>query len=316
MWLYGKPREDRSERFQIIKNTKIWATFSGILLSISIVSIAVFGLNFGIDFTGGTLMEVHMSEQEGITNEQIESDLLAVENELQVDFGLASIVSTDEGSFVIRLKHLSEADHDGILAKFKENYGEVEEIRFNTVGPTIGSALKKKAFVALVITLFMIVLYIAFAFRKIPKEVSPWRFGFAAIAALIHDILIVVGVFVLLGKFMGVEVDALFVTALLTIMGFSVHDTIVVFDRVRENLRYRKSGDGLAESANKALNQTMARSINTSVSTLITIVALLLFGAESIKMFVLALAIGIVAGTYSSIFVASSLLVWWNERSQ
>ncbi len=312
LWLYGKPRGDVSNRFQIVKNSKVWAAFSGTLLTIAIVSIAAFGLNLGIDFTGGTLMEVQIEQE--ITSEELEANIMTVEEELKADFGSPTIVSTDQGSFVIRLKHLSEADHDGLLAKFGE-YGEVEEIRFTTVGPTIGSALKKKAITALAITLVMIVFYIAFAFRKIPKEVSPWRFGFSAIAALVHDILIVVGVFVLLGHFMDVELDALFVTALLTIMGFSVHDTIVVFDRVRENLRYRKSGETLADTANKALNQTMARSINTSISTLITIIALLIFGAESIKMFVLALAIGIVAGTYSSIFVASPLLVWWNSRS-
>lgn len=312
MWLYGKPRGDVSNRFQIVKSSKIWASISGVLLTISIISIAIFGLNFGIDFTGGTLMEVQIEQE--ITTEMLEESIMSVEDELEADFGSPSIVTTGEGSFVIRMKHLSEEDHDGLLAAFSE-YGEVEEIRFTTVGPTIGSALKKKAVTALIITLVMIVFYIAFAFRKIPKEVSPWRFGFAAIAALVHDILIVVGVFVLLGHFMDVELDALFITALLTIMGFSVHDTIVVFDRVRENLRYRKSGESLADTTNKALNQTMARSINTSLSTLITIVALLIFGAESIKMFVLALAIGIVAGTYSSIFVASPLLVWWNERS-
>ena len=213
------------------------------------------------------------------------------------------IVVTDQDTYLIRLKHLSESEYSSILSDLTNAYGEVEEIRFTTVGPSIGDTLKRKAFIALAITLVMIVIYIAFAFRKIPKEVSPWRFGMCAIAALVHDILIVVGVFALLGHYMGVEVDAFFITALLTIMGFSVHDTIVVFDRVRENLIYRKAGEKLENSTNKALNQTMARSLNTSISTLITIVALLVLGAQSIHWFVFALAIGIVAGTYS-IFVS------------
>ncbi len=167
--------------------------------------------------------------------------------------------------------------------------------------------------IALGIATLMIVLYIAFAFRRIPRELSPWRFGVSAILALIHDILIVVGVFVILGRFLDIEMDSLFITALLTIMGFSVHDTIVVFDRIRENLRFRGENESLSETANKALNQTMARSVNTSLSTLITIVALLLLGPESIRYFVLALALGIVAGTYSSIFIASPILVWWTN---
>jgi SecD/SecF fusion protein len=312
--LFGKPK-GQHRTFEIIKSSKIWATLSGSVLVVAILSTAIFGLNLGLDFTGGAMMEIGFETEEGteITIDDLQTSL--ADMELEEELGSVTIVETDQGSFLLRTRHLSESDHDSILAELSTDIAVNEEIRFTTVGPTIGKTLKNKALIALAITLVMIVFYIAFAFRKIPKEVSPWRFGMSAIAALVHDILIVVGVFALLGHFAGVEIDALFITALLTIMGFSVHDTIVVFDRVRENLHYRKSDDTLAHSANKALNQTMARSLNTSLSTLIMILALLIWGASSIFWFVLALAIGIVAGTYSSIFVASPLLVWWNDRA-
>jgi len=313
MALFGKPKGDHG-KLKIIKNSRVWAMISGTLVTLSIIATLSFGLNLGLDFTGGAMMEVKFTEAE----EQFEATVLQAsleDIELEEELGAANIVGTDQGTFLLRTRHLSEVEHDAVLAELGADLGTVEEVRFTTVGPTIGETLKQKALIALAVTLVMIVIYIAFAFRKIPKEVSPWRFGLCAIAALVHDVLIVLGVFVLLGHFAGVELDALFITALLTIMGFSVHDTIVVFDRVRENLRYRKSSDTLADSANKALNQTMARSINTSISTLITILALLIFGAQSTFWFVLALAVGIIAGTYSSIFVASPLLVWWNDRA-
>lgn len=175
--------------------------------------------------------------------------------------------------------------------------------------------MKSKAVMALVIALIVIVIYIAFAFRRIPRKVSPWRFGLSAIVALAHDVIIVVGIYAILGNVLGVEIDALFITALLTILGFSVHDTIVVFDRVRENLKDMGREVTFADVANAALNQTLARSMNTSISTLFTLVALLVLGSTSIFFFVLALVLGTIVGTYSSIFVASPVLVWWNNRA-
>jgi preprotein translocase subunit SecF len=176
--------------------------------------------------------------------------------------------------------------------------------------------MKYKALIALLIALGAIVIYIAFAFRKIPRKVSPWRFGISAIIALAHDILFVVGVYAILGKFMNIEIDALFITALLTILGFSVHDTIVVFDRLRENLKNLSRDVTFKDVANQALTQTMARSLNTSISTLFTLVALLIFGSSSIYYFVLALVLGTIIGTYSSIFIASPVLVWWNNKAE
>ena len=183
------------------------------------------------------------------------------------------------------------------------------------MGPTVGDTMKYKATMALIIALFAIVFYIAFAFRKIPRNVSPWRFGLSAIIALTHDILFVVGIYSILGYFFGVEIDALFITALLTILGFSVHDTIVVFDRLRENLKNMGRDVSFGDVANQALTQTMARSLNTSISTLFTLCALLFLGSPSIFYFVLALVLGTIVGTYSSIFVASPVLVWWHNRA-
>jgi len=306
LWLFGKTKQKGHLNLPFIKLTKVWAGLSGILVLGSFLAVGVFGLNLGLDFTGGTLLEVKMGDE-----------TLAPQNvNLGADYGTPHIVKTDQGSFIMRMRTLSEEEHQALLTSLKSSYGEVEEIRFTTVGPSIGTSLKHKAALALAITLIMIVLYIAFAFRRVPKEVSPWRFGVAAIAALVHDIIVLIGSFVVLGHFFNFEIDALFITALLTIMGFSVHDTIVVFDRMRENLRFREANESLAVTADRALNQTLARSVNTSLSALITILALVFFGAETLKPFVIALTIGIIVGTYSSIFIASPLLVWWSEKVQ
>ncbi len=341
-FMFGINRKRKPFNFQFIKNSKRWATISGALLAVALVVIPVFGLNMGLDFTGGTLMEIQFSDEE-VTSESLTEAFANVENQLNspdtefvgemesilvnegettiseyqetTEFGAPVIVETGDGTFIIRIKHISEETHEAIISGLSNAFGEFEEIRFTTVGPTIGSTLKKKAFIALGIALVMIVMYIAFAFRKVPKKIGPWKFGACAIAALAHDLLIIVGIFAILGKFLGVEIDALFITALLTILGFSVHDTIVVFDRTRENLR-RGHGAHFGETANKALNQTLARSMNTSISTLFTLVALLLFGAASIHYFVLALVLGILVGTYSSIFVATPLLVWWHDKAE
>ncbi|OGN25672.1 MAG: protein-export membrane protein SecF, partial [Candidatus Yanofskybacteria bacterium RIFCSPLOWO2_01_FULL_44_22] len=188
--------------------------------------------------------------------------------------------------------------------------------RFDSIGPTIGRELKRNAAIALVVAIIAIVLYIAWAFRHVSEPVSSWKYGVAAVIALIHDVTIPTAVFALLGKFSGVPIDALFITALLTIMGFSVHDTIVVFDRTRENLRKLKGREEFSVTVNRSVNETFTRSINTSVTILLALVAIVVFGGESVRYFALALIIGIVFGTYSSIFIASPLLVLWNDLTK
>lgn len=337
MWLWGVPKtENVKTHFKFIAKTKIWFTVSGILVGIGLISLAVFGLKLGMDFTGGTLMEFKFTDKieqtqlkdalteindelngDGLaktTVEKTDTDELALESAAEeIDTKNVQIITSGENSFIIKSKYLSTEAHDNIIVKLKEKLGQLEETRFTTVGPVIGETMKGKAIIALAIAIIMIIIYISFAFRKIPKHVSPWRFGTCAVIALVHDILIIVGIFSILGYVLGVEVDALFITALLTILGFSVHDTIVVFDRIRENLKLQERNETLADTTDKALNQTLTRSINTSVSTLFTLVALLLFGSSSIFYFVLALVLGIIVGTYSSIFTASPALVLWNK---
>lgn len=292
---------------QIIAKTKLWFTFSGIMIIASLYGIFAYGLNLGIDFTGGTLMEIKFQQP-------IEMNALqtAYNSTLEIDGG-TMVIPSDNNTFIVRTKDIDDATHTKLISTLQKDFGTFEELRFTTIGPTVGDTMREKATLALSIAVIAIIIFIAFAFRKVPRKISPWKFGYTAIIALIHDILITLGVFAFLGHFYGVEIDMLFITALLTIMGFSVHDTIVVFDRIRENLKLQDRNSTFDNTANLALNQTMARSINTSFSTLITLLALLFFASDSIYWFVFALVFGILIGTYSSVFIASPLLVVWQD---
>ena len=187
------------------------------------------------------------------------------EEDTKIDLGTAHIVPSEAG-FVIKTRHISTTAHDLLIPELKKALGDFEETRFNTVGPTVGEGLRYRAILAVAVASLMIVLYIAFAFRKVPKHIGQWRFGISAIVAMLHDLGIMLGIYVYFGVFFGVEIDALFITAMLTVLGFSVHDTIVVFDRIREKLKYQKRDESFAEIANQAVNETLGRSINTSRS--------------------------------------------------
>lgn len=310
---------------KFIKYTKVWFAIS-ILLILAGVGAMINNkiqhgkiLAYGIDFTGGSVMEISFQkkveanqvEQFRRDMKQVFTDVLFSKQEGQ-SVSEPQVIVTNEGHFVVQTKNMSEEELQSVSKAIESKLGKFELVRFNTIGPKIGETLKQKAFVAIIIALIAIVLFIAYAFRKVPKKVSPWKFGFAAIIALVHDILITVGVFALLGY----EVNAFFITALLTIMGFSVHDTIVVFDRIRENLKKQGRDDTFGDVADISLNQTMARSINTSLSTLFPLIALYIWGAPAIHTFVFALIVGIVVGTYSSIYIASPLLTIWQERGR
>lgn len=298
LWLYGLPKVIQPKRiYDIIGKMKIWFAVSGIIILIGVISLFTNGLKWGLDFKGGTFLNVKFDKAV-----QVE--------EVRKLVPYATVISSGENEFILRMEHINPETHDKIMNDFKQNFGNTEEVRFTTMGPTVGDTLKKRAGFSLALALLCIVLYIAFAFRKIPRNVSPWKFGLCAIAALIHDVVIPIGIFSLL----RVEIDAFFITALLTIIGFSVHDTIVVFDRIRENLKMQAPNEPFAEVANKSVTQTLARSINTSLTTIITLLALLFFGSPSVFYFSLALALGIFFGTYSSIFIASPLLVLWQKR--
>lgn len=294
---------------KIAQKSTFFIVLTSLVVVVSFVLTLIFGLKLGIDFTGGSLIEVTFEDGRP-ANSEVEEVLIAA----SVD--VSQIKEAGEKDAIIRTKDLSEEKHQEVLMVFKENFGNVTENRFESIGPTLGNELKNKAFVAIGLVLLAIVLYLSYAFRKISKEVASWKFGIAAIVALVHDIAIIVGVFVLLGKFAGVEIDALFVTALLTVLGFSVHDTIVVFDRVRYNLLKKEAAITFDQVVNNSVLETVVRSINTSSTTLFVLVSLFLFGGESIQWFVLALAVGVIAGTYSSIFVASPVLVFWHRYSQ
>lgn len=263
------------------------------------------GLKLGIDFIGGALLEYHFEKPVDV------AELRKVVTTQGVEVG--QITTSGTNLYIIRTKPVEQEKINLITKNLNDKYGQVEERRIENVGPTIGKELQKKTLIALSLASLVIVGYISFSFRKLPKPASSLRFGICAIAALLHDVLLVVGVFAILGHFFGVEVDTLFVTALLTIIGFSVHDTIVVFDRIRENL-IKNIGTKFTAVANISVVQTLARSLNTSLTVVFVLVALLLFGGETIKWFVAALLIGIISGTYSSIFNATALLVFWEER--
>ncbi len=295
----------------IIKNKKIPFIVSSILFVISLVLVFTIGLRPGIDFTGGSLLEVNFVGERPAVQEVKESL-----TGFDFDLGEPVIQPTEEQNMIIRVKFMSEDEHQQVLAKLRDSFekddNKVLEERIETIGPAISSHLKSRAIYAVIAVVIAIVIYVAYAFRKVSKPVKSWKYGVSAVIALVHYVTITMGIFVLLGKYLNVEIGIPFVVALLTILGYSVNDTIVVFDRVRENL-IKRSADNFAEMVNLGVNQTILRSINTSVTTLVVLFALFLFGGESIKYFALALIIGIASGTYSSIFLASPLLVTWEE---
>ncbi|XOU94856.1 MAG: protein translocase subunit SecF [Candidatus Kerfeldbacteria bacterium] len=293
--------------FNIIQNRKYWYIFSAIILIPSIVAILLGGLKLGIDFTGGSLIRADFVDNQPTVIE-IEDSLAKIDG-----LGVVSAQPYGDTEMTLRLRNIDNDTYQNILIVLREDFINVEEKSFESIGPTIGQELKEKAIVAMILVLVFIVLYTSFAFRKSGSaNVKPWVYGLGTLVALFHDIIIVVGIFAILGKFWNVEIDILFITALLTVLGFSVHDTIVVYDRVREKLKinYNKT---FSDTVNESVNQTLVRSINTSLTTLLVLSALYLFGGDSISQFVLALIIGIIAGTYSSVFIASPFLVTWQK---
>jgi preprotein translocase subunit SecF len=279
--------------------------FSILVIVPGMVSLALFGLRLSIDFSGGTLLEYQFSKP--LTQDEVRQTVSSKQVEV------SSVVPADNNTFIIKAKPMETEKINEVKTALTEKYGDVVEKRVENVGPVIGAETTKNALLALLIASVMIVLYIAWSFRKVPKPTSSWRFGIAAVVALLHDVLLVIGIFSILGQWWGVEVDVLFVTAILTIIGFSVHDTIVVFDRIRENLP-RHLSKKFIDVANISITQTLARSLNTSLTVILVLLALLLFGGESIRWFVVALLVGIASGTYSSIFNATAVLAVWEEK--
>ncbi len=303
----------------IIKQRKIWFIFSGTLVVISIVLFFWWGLKLGIDFTGGSLLEVEFSIPRP-NNQEIISALTPLE------LSNVTVQPIGEAGVILRFKEISEETHQKIISTLKEKFKQtinsdegvtmeikiLEEKRFDSIGPTIGQELRQKTIWAIILANLGMILYITWAFRKVSKPVASWKYGLSAILALFHDIIITVGFFTVLGKFYDMEVNASFIAALLTILGYSVNDTIVVFDRTRENLIHH-IGEDFEKIVEMSVNQTLTRSINTSLTVLLTLFTILIFGGQTIRDFVLALIIGITFGTYSSIFLASPMLVLWHK---
>jgi preprotein translocase subunit SecF len=291
--------------FNIIGRRHLYFVLSGLLILPGLLALILWGPRLGIDFTGGSVIEVRL--------EQSPEPAAVRDVVVQAGYAEASVVtSTDtsgRASYLIRTRSLDTPTKNALLQQLGQSFGTVTEDRFETVGPVVSSETTWNAFKAVGLASLAILAYLWFAFRQVPK---PWRYGTCAVIALLHDALLVLGLWAILGRLVGLEVDSLFVTAMLTVIGFSVHDTIVVFDRIRENVR-RFPGESFERIANFSVNQTLDRSINTGLATVFTLTALLLIGGATIRNFALVLLVGIISGTYSSIFNATCLLVVWEN---
>lgn len=299
----------------IVKHRGIFFAITGAIVAVAILSLALFGLHPGIDFTGGTLAQVTYNAGRPAAP-MLASTLDAA------GFTGYSLREAGQNDYILRAGNMTTAER-ATLPQTLSVGGKYPVVvdQLTEVGPTIGTELRNKSLVALGLVLLCILLFIAFAFRKVSKPISSWVYGLIALVTLVHDVIVPVGFFAALGHFAGAQLDALFVTAILTVLGFSIHDTIVVFDRVRENLRVNQEKgrrEDFEEVAGRSLNQTFVRSVNTSLTVLITLLVLFFIGPAATRDFALTLLVGIIAGTYSSVFLATPLLVevekWRGKR--
>ncbi len=290
--------------WNIVQKRYWYFGLSALVLLPGIVALLLWGLNLAIDFTGGALLELRFEQAQqpplpGEVTARLE----------QLGYTGAIVQTTEENTVLIRLREITNEEKNQIEAALEEVYGPATELRFESVGPVVGREVTQRAIIAVAAASVGILLYLALAFRNVPH---PFRYGTCAIIALLHDTFVVLGIAAILGRFKGWQVDALFLTAVLTVIGFSVHDTIVVFDRIRENMQVYK-GRPFEEIVNRSIVQTLDRSINTQLTALFTLTAIYLFGGVTIKQFVFWLIVGMVSGTYSSIFNAAPLLVAWEN---
>jgi preprotein translocase subunit SecF len=291
------------------KKKILWLAISVAIMIPGIIALSVWKLPLGIDFRGGAQFELKFDKTP--TQEALKQKITSYPEARGVT------VTTAEGeSFIVRVLPISEGEYKEISKKLETDFGTYTEKQFQSVGPSVSKDLTRKAITAVVIATLLIILYLAYSFRGVSHPVSSWRFGLVAAVALLHDLLISIGVFAILAHYFNYEVDSSFITAMLTIMGFSVHDTIVVFDRIRENLTKNRVGAAaeFEQVADDSLGETLNRSIATSLTVIFTLSALAILGGESIRGFVVTLLVGIFIGTYSSIFTATPLLVLWQQR--
>lgn len=292
----------------IIKNRNIFISISLAMIAVSLVFIFSFGLKLGIDFKGGSLIEVeyNTARPENVT---IREELT------KADFPNVLLQPTGESGLILKTRELTNDEKNTLVGVLSSDGNDLTEKSFTSIGPSIGKELRKKSILSIILVALGIIFFIAYAFRKVSQPVSSWRYGFIAIVALLHDIIIPTGVFAILGHFYGAEVDTLFVVALLTILGLSVSDTIVVFDRIRENI-HLEAGKPFKEIVGHSLSKIFVRSINTSLTVILALLALVFWGPASTKYFAITLTIGMFFGTYSSVFFASPLLVKLEEMQK
>ena len=295
----------------IVGRKSTWFTLSGVLVGAAIVAIAVFGFRQSAEFLGGAQWEFKVP----VENPSIADVQGFFANNLKIDGASVSYDSADR-SFLARFTTIDEAAHRQDLTALTAKWPSFQELSFSSIGPTVGASLKRNAMIAIGLVLIGISLYIAFAFRKASRPVSSWKYGFITLLTLFHDVAIPAGLLAVLGKFAGVEIDTNFIVALLVVMGFSVHDTIVVFDRIRENLLTHRGKTPFATIVNDSVNQTIARSVNTSLTLILVLVALYFVGPADLRYFILTLLVGVTTGIYSSIFIASPALVLMKPKSE
>jgi preprotein translocase subunit SecF len=287
----------------LIKYRKWWYLLSTVIIVPGIISLFMWGFKPSIDFTGGSKFEI------GGVTDGAKVETFAKNNKLE-NYAIQKVGSD---AYSIRFKEVNDKKQKEIKDSAKKAFGDkLQVLSFETVGPTISAEITRNAFIAVALASLIIIVYIGYSFRRVPYPASSWEFGVAAVIAVLHDVIVLLGVFSILGHFYNIEVDPLFITAILTVIGFSVHDTIVIFDRIRENL-IKKSADSFDEVVNLSIVEMLPRTINTTFLVWVILLILLVFGGSSIRYFVLALVIGIFSGTYSSILNASPLLVTWEN---
>lgn len=290
--------------FSVTRFTKLWLIISGLLAAASVVGLIILGLNLSIEFTGGTFLEV----------EGLEASVQDIRTVL-TDAGYSAEVQLSEDRIIVRTDAVSLDEYEMLTNELTAAFGEFEVLRYESIGPVIGEELIRRSVIAIALVLLLVVFYVAYVFRKTSDVISSWKYGLLTIVAALHDVLIPLGVFAVLGSTIGLEVGTAFIAAVLTILGYSINDTIVIFDRIRENILRDKGRSELSEIVDMSVRESFARSINTSVTTFVVLAAIFFFGGSTTQSFVLALMLGIVSGAYSSIFLASPLLVLISKRS-
>lgn len=295
--------------FSIVAWRKVWFTISGIIVLASLVAVGVWGLKQGIEFTGGSLLVMRFEQRPTPVEAAAE-----IQKTPGIELGPVVAQPSGDQDIQFRLRSLDGLESRAVVTQLEKAYPGATEQRFDAVGPALGEELRRKSIQGLIVILLAIMVYVAYAFRQVSFPIKSWKYGVVTLLAAFHDVIIPIGVFAVLGRFYDVEIGTPFIAAVLTIIGYSITDTIVVMDRIRENLQ--KTSGTFESIVDASIKQTILRSLNTSFTTLLTLIAIFLFGGASLHEFTLALIIGISIGTYSSIFVASPLLVTWDKWSR